>query len=131
MPDVERWRQIGVTHWHLIPPHEWAISDSARFSTENMRAERARSAGASRSPQETVAWLDGTLQRLIGQHRHDEAMLRSSGILTEADRLSVTQTRFFMATRGLDVCAMLALRGGRIAHYSAYAMTELECTAHR
>ncbi|MGH3587475.1 MAG: hypothetical protein ACRDQ0_14240 [Pseudonocardia sp.] len=127
--DSGRWRDVGVTHWHLIPPREWAVSDSARFSTENARTERVRSsAGVARSPHEVLDWLQSTLDTLISEHGHDDAMLRSSGILTEEDRRSKAENQFWMAMFGKDVCCMLALRGGRISHYTAYAMTERECS---
>jgi hypothetical protein len=128
--DSGRWREVGVTHWHLIEPREWAISDSARFSTEDMRASRVRSsAGVARDPHEVVAWLTATLDKLISEHGLTEEILQQSGILTPEGRRSKDETAFWMASRGMDVCAMQALKGGRISHYSAYAMTAQECTA--
>jgi hypothetical protein len=128
--DSGRWREVGVTHWHLIEPREWAISDSARFSTEDMRASRVRSSGGvARDPHEVVAWLTATLDRIISEHGLTAEVLHQSGILAPEGRRSKDETAFWMASRGMDVCAMQALKSGRILHYSVYAMTAQECTA--
>ncbi len=128
--DSGRWREVGVTHWHLIEPREWATSDSTRFSTEDMRASRVRSsAGVARDPHEVAAWLSATLDKIISEHGLTEEILQQSGILTPQGRRSKDETAFWMASRGMDVCAMQALKGGRISQYTAYAMTAQECTA--
>lgn len=119
-----------MTHWHLLAPVRWSMHDTARFDTERMRVERLRpTAGVARTPADVVQWLDDTLDALIVNHGLNDAMLRSSGIATPTDRASLSDTRLFMAERGLDVLSMLALRGGEVAHYGAHAMTERECSA--
>lgn len=106
------------------------MHDTTRFDNERMRAERVRSsAGVARTPGDVVAWLDETLDKLVAGHGLDEVMLRSSGIDTVEGRALVTEVRLEMASHGRDVCSMLAIRGGRICHYSAYAMTGQDCTA--
>lgn len=115
-------------HWHLMAPREWRTTDPERFSDERARVERkSPTAGVARTPDEVVAWLEETLDNLIAEHEHTPEMLRSSGIATPEDRASRAETARWMAGLGKDVCSVLALRGGRIAHYSAYA--EPECTA--
>lgn len=127
---TERWRDVGVTHWHLIEPREWSVHDTTRFDTERMRAERVRSsAGVARTPAEVVQWLGETLDKLVAEFGLDEAMLRQSGLDTPEKRALVDEVRRDMADNGRDVCSMLAIRGGRICHYSAYAMTERDCSA--
>jgi hypothetical protein len=109
--DSGRWREQGVIYWHLIEPREWSITDSARFDTERAAAERTRaSAGVAGSPREVVAWITSVTEQLIADNGLDEESLRSSGL---------EETRFRMAMLGFDVCSMLALKGGRIAHFSA------------
>lgn len=115
-------------HWHLIEPREWNVHDATRFDNDRMRAERVRSsAGVATSVAEVVAWLDDTLDKLIAQHELSAEQLDSSGLGTLVDRERLTQVRTEMAEHGRDICAMLAIRGGRIVHYSAYA--EPGCTA--
>jgi hypothetical protein len=126
--DSGRWREVGVVHWHLIEPREWPVNDSARFSTERAEAERGRaSAGVAGSPHEVTTWMTEVTDKLIAENHLDEQSLRSSGLGTPADRRSREETRFRMAMVGMDVCSMLALRPGRIAHFSAYSVTY--CTA--
>jgi hypothetical protein len=49
------------------------MSDPTRFDTEQAKAEQVRSsAGVARSPQEVVARLDETLDKLISQHNFDD-----------------------------------------------------------
>ena len=128
---TERWREVGVTHWHLIEPREWNIDDKTRHDQQRVRAERVRSsAGVARSPQEVVKWMEATATKLFERHRLTQAQLRSSGIATVVDRRMREQTRLTMATLGLDVCALLAVGSTRIVHYNAYAMTANDCTAH-
>jgi hypothetical protein len=43
--DSDRWRELGVVHWHLIEPREWSVNDSARFDTERAEAEPGRACG--------------------------------------------------------------------------------------
>jgi hypothetical protein len=85
--------------------------------------------GVARDPHEVVAWLTVALDRIISEHGLTEEILRQSGIFTPEGRRSKDETAFWMASRGIDVWAMQALKGGRISHYSAYAMTAQECTA--
>lgn len=129
--DSGYWRDAkGVTHWHLVDPREWRMDDPLRFNTERMRAERVRSsAGVARSPQEVVDWLVATMLGLVESHGLREERLRQSGIATEAQRFSKSETQFRMAMFGMDVCAMLALNDRQIVHYSAYAMTAQDCSA--
>lgn len=126
--DSGQWREVGVGHWHLIEPREWAISDTARFDTERARVERVRSsAGVARTPHEVVTWLEETQNQVISENGLTREIGRQSGILTPQGRFSKAEMAFWMATRGMDVCRMQALKGRRIAHFSAYAM--IDCTA--
>lgn len=128
--DGGQWRERGVTHWHLIEPREWSITDNARFDTDRVRAERVRSsAGVARSPHEVLAWLSETTWALVEAYSLGEGALRQSGLDTSLRRRALDETRFWMAMHGMDLCSMLATRDTQIIHYSAYAMTALQCTA--
>ena len=129
--DSGYWREIKkVTHWHLIEPREWAIADPARFSQEDMQASRMRSsAGAAWGPHDVRAWRTATLDRLIREYTLSDEMLRQSGLFTAEDRRVAEETCFRMAMLGMDVCWVLAVRGERIVHCSAYAMTAEACSA--
>jgi hypothetical protein len=118
-------------HWHLVEPVVWSTFDPARFDQERWLAERSNpTGGVSRTADEVVAFLDGTLDLLIETYELDETALVSSGIATTTDRLVLTEVRRRMAGQGRDICALLAIGNGRIAHYAAYAFRSGACAHH-
>ena len=119
-------RQLMVTHWHLVGPQVWDISDRDRHDTDRMQEERRKPDAVAHSPGEAVAWLERTLDRLITEHELTAEQLYSSGLATAEQRKARLEVRQQLAELGRDICALLAIRGGRIVHYSAYA--EPDCT---
>lgn len=126
--DSGRWRELGVTHWHLNM-EEWRISDSARFSNDEMAvaARRKPVEGVAFTPAEVADWHVAARRKLIDQHNLSEAQLRASGLLTVEDWRSREETLFWMALHGKDVYGGLAISEARIVHLSASAMKSTSC----
>lgn len=126
--DSGRWRELGVTHWHLNM-EEWRISDTARFSNDEQAVARRRRAaeGVAHSPAEVAEWGVAIRRKLIEQHRLGETALRSSGLATPQDWVSKEETLFFMAMHGQDVYGMLAISEGRVQHLYASAVKSTSC----
>lgn len=108
-----------MTHWHLVGPRAWDLPDRERHDAPAV--ERHRPDAVAHSPGEAVAWLERTLDRLITEHELTAEQLYSSGLATAEQRKARLEVRQQLAGLGRDICAMLAIRGGRIVHYSAYA----------
>ena len=112
----DRWRELGVTHWHCVRREPEGVNDSKRFDNDRMRIERVRSsAHVASSPDEVLAWLTKV----------------SDDLAVNPDRAaSRGEVWLRMAEHGMDVCTMLAVSQGRIVHYNAYAVTAEDCSIH-
>lgn len=128
--DSGYWRErTEVTHWHLCVS-EWSINDPGRFDNDAAHAERGRrpSDGCAWSPREVTDWH---LARKIGwakELRFDFIEAQLWGLTDDGRRELQEETAFRMAMFGQDVCGVFRLRGQRIAHLSAYAMTGRTCS---
>lgn len=122
--DSGRWREIGVTHWHLVVT-TWAMADRERFSDERIKlARRLRPSqlgevfrGVARSPHEVTAWV--MEQRVTGV---EPWFVRSPAQWEAAEEIA-----FWFATRGQDCATVVRLGKERVAHVDAYAQTACGC----
>lgn len=127
--DSGYWRErTEVTHWHLCCS-EWSVNDAGRFDNDAARAERAGrpSDGCAWSPREVTDWHLAKRIELARSLREEFRLAQLWGLTDDGMRLLQEETAFRMAMFGRDVCGVFRLRGQRIAHLSAYAMTERTC----
>lgn len=110
----DRWRDLGVTHWHCVQREPERASDPKRFDNDRMRTERVRSSAyTASSPDEVLEWLTKVT---------DDLAVNPDRVTDRAE------TWLRMAEHGMDVCTMLAVSQSRVVHYNAYAMTERDCS---
>jgi hypothetical protein len=129
--DDGRWRERGVTHWHLVRT-DWDRSDRARFDGERIDAERRHPThGIARSPHEVAAWIVAEKRRAAAEAGDPGAALARSGLCTAADWALREEMTFASAVRGADSLALQNMGGERIAHINAYAMTATTCGCDR
>lgn len=128
--DSGYWRErTEVTHWHLCYS-EWTMTDPGRFDTDAAHGERARKPtdGIAWSPREVTDWHLAKRIELARSIRSEFVEAQLWGLTDDGSRALREETAFRMAMFGRDVCGVFRLRGQRIAHLSAYAMTERTCS---
>ncbi|HLU95204.1 MAG TPA: hypothetical protein VKZ89_00035 [Thermobifida alba] len=103
---------MSGTHWHLAPAQLWAVHDPARFD----RPPLGRTVAA--TPREVADWLDEQVDKLVADP--GAADLAQSGLASAEGRDARRAIRLRLAENERDVCALLAVRGARIAHFGAY-----------
>lgn len=128
--DSGRWRELGVTHWHLSRLDS-RRSDKDRWGEERVRLARTRpSHGVAHDPGEVADWLREEAVRAIKEGPAGEDMLRASGRLDEESERIRYEMRFWSAMSGRDCYAMAGTSSQRVVDLVAFAMTVRDCTRH-
>lgn len=127
--DCGRWRERGVSHWHLIS-EEWQLSDNRdRFDTARVRAASLRRDEAAFTPQQALDWLDKTARDTVARSSNPQYLLQRALLLTEHDWWLRAETMFHSLMHGHPAGAGLLIAPGRTADAMAYPMTDRDCAA--
>lgn len=127
--DSGRWRELGVTHWHLVR-REWGRFDPERFDSDRARADRDLTThGVARSPQEVADWLLQECLHTAQACPAEEEMLRSAGLDSPDGRRLFHEVRFWGAMNGRDVAAIQGAGPSHLVDLNAYAATAA-CRRH-
>lgn len=127
--DCGRWREKGITHWHLVY-EEWQLKDNAeRFNNERARAASLRRDEVAFSPQEALDWLEKSARGVAERSPNRQVLLDRAMLHTENDWWVRAETAFFNLMHGHSAGGGLLIAEGRAADSMAYAMTDRECTA--
>lgn len=127
--DCGRWREKGVTHWHLLY-EEWQLADNpTRFDNERVRAAVQRPTAVAFSVQEALDWLEKSMRDVVARSTNREHLLARAGLRSEDDWRSRAETTFFSLMHGHVAGGGLLISEGRTADSLAYPMTAAGCTS--
>lgn len=126
--DCGRWREKGVTHWHLVY-EEWQLKDnSERFNNDRVRTAMLRRDEVAYSPQDALDWLDKSARGVVERSPNQRNLLDRAMLLTEHDWWVRAETSFFNLMHGHAAGGGLMVAEGRSADSMAYPMTAGLCT---
>lgn len=138
LTDGGRWRERGITHWHLVR-EEQPITvngrpNEARFVTERIRGLVARSANpVAHRPQDALRWLADQYVTALGQSSDPAAVARQRGYGSEREWLFALECMWETLSGG----SLITPAGGGMEVWPnhsldvhAYPMTVARCRVH-
>ncbi|GAA4861048.1 hypothetical protein GCM10023403_26760 [Pseudonocardia benzenivorans] len=128
LTDSGRWRELGVTHWHLTVG-EVTTGDPARYRIERWRElVGARYEGTTDDPREALRWITDQRIDAVKRATHPDACLARAGWDSEARWLAALEVTWMMLTRTLGPAGGgISVSDGRSIEIYADAMSPRSC----
>lgn len=124
----ERWREVGVTHWHLVV-EDTSLNSRERYE-EGWLARRARrSQEWVADPHEAMAWLAEQRSAAISRSEYPARAARRAG-LTPADWQPRHELSLWLLQLGELAGSAVAISGTRSVEIFAVPMTDATCSQH-
>lgn len=131
LTDTGRWRELGITHWHLVTD-DTATNDKLRYTAERWHGlAGARYTHHTADPHEALAWLAN--ERMTAIHRSSDPArtARTAGWDTEREWTARHDTTWFMLTHvGKPAGGGILVSDGRSVDVFAQPMTPATCHRH-
>jgi hypothetical protein len=126
--DCGRWRELGVTHWHLTVD-EVDVNDPSRYSRERWEQIVASGyAGTTDDPREALRWIDEQRRAAVRRAADPEWVARRAGLGTPEGRRLQSETTWFMLTcTATPAGGGIAVSDGRSVEIYANPMTARTC----
>lgn len=131
--DTERWRELGVTHWHLIA-EEVATADKQgfRFSRDRWNGlSNARYVGEASDPRDAWRWICERRIAALEATSDPAKFAARAGLGSEAAWVQRCSVSWWMLTQAVG-CAGggLSISDGRSMDIFADPKTAADCTKH-
>ena len=126
MHDSGRWRELGVTHWHLTVT-EVETKSPTRFSRERWeQIENTGYVGAVFDPAKALAWVTDQRRSVLARTSDPDATARKAGL---TDLEIAAETTWLMLTRTTSPAGgAISINESQSVEIYANPMTALACS---
>lgn len=131
LTDSGRWRELGITHWHLVVD-EISTTDRIRYSAERWHGlAGARYSDHTADPVEALVWLANKRMEAVHRASNPEAVAQRAGWDTpEAWQERHDTTWYMLTSAGKPAGGGVSISDGRSVDIFAEPMTSRDCTKH-
>ena len=128
--DTGRWRDRGITHWHLR--HEdWPIGDPQRLDHHRYTEAVLDAHAIAYNPHEALDWLLTRYRAALSAAAADSHAARAAGLVTTDDWREREEVSFYLLANGSIAGRGIAPSNGRIIDNFAHPMTAQRCRRHQ
>lgn len=125
----ERWREIGVTHWHLVV-EDTALNGRDRYEQGWLARRARRSQSWTADPREAVAWIAEQRSAAISRSEHPERAAQRAGLGPADWRQRHDEMTLWLLLEGELAGGGVAISGTRSVEIFAVPMTDATCSRH-